>query len=484
MKNVYYLGTDVFFSQSLANRMKIESDCNMLGTNTDASMGYSEIQQSKPDILIFEYPSNFTATQLVEAMSTVNPNMKYIGLLNDVSKRPELEQAGIKDIINKPCSVDDIITGITGKSNDGSLVANPFKSIDNNVGNNVFDNVPNSPFGNSQPLAQNSQNNQMNNIFQNSQPQQSMPNMQGMPNMQNHNMADNNSFYGRGATVFKQKLIAIHCPKGGVGKTSVSINIAALLSTVRLGNQPLKTLIVDMDWDFGDVCVNLGKQPAPNVMKWVKDIQARRAIGSNNMVFTQAQIEKYLIEYDTGLKILAAPSTHNDTVEIPDDAAKIIIDNLKNTDFDIIIFDCGNNTNTHTLQVLNSVSAVYEIVTMDYSTLNDTHQLMTTLKSINYPIDRVRAIVNKLPKTDREVSIEEIADALQLKVAAVIPENEKVRTYNNKGVPLVLSKTSNAFTESIKKICNVIVGSNLFDKKRPSPQNNKSGGFFSRLFKR
>lgn len=482
MKNVYYLGADVFFSQSLANRMKIEPDCNMVGTNVDAAMGYSEIQQSKPDVLIFEYPSNFLANQLIEAMSSVNADMQYIGLLNDVSKRVELEQAGIKDIVNKPCSVDDIIAGITGRGNDGSIVANPFKQIGNNVGNNIFENTQNnSPFGVSQPMPQqnvpvgnpinNQLNNPINNVFPTQQSQQSM----GM---------QDNSFYGRNATVFKQKLIAIHCPKGGVGKTSVSINIAALLSTVRIGNQPLKTLIVDMDWDFGDVCVNLGKQPAPNVMKWVKDIQARRAIGSDNMTFTQTQIEKYLIEYDTGLKILAAPSTHNDTVEIPDDAAKIIIDNLKNTDFDIIIFDCGNNTNTHTLQVLNSVSAVYEIVTMDYSTLNDTHQLMTTLKSINYPIDRIRAIVNKLPKTDREVSIEEIADALQLKVAAVIPENEKVRTYNNKGVPLVLSKTSNAFTESIKKICNVIVGSNLFDKKRPAPQNNKSGGFFSRLFKR
>lgn len=504
--SVYLLEKDFVLIDSIKKRFLIETVCELKGAANDASAGYSEIQATKPDILIFGYPMNFTAMQLVQAMKSVNPNMEFIALLDDASKQIELTQAGIHNIYNKPFDVGIMMEYVRKLS---TLKANPFGTPSSNpFGVQEPQNIAVNPFsgGATQVVGQNSFNSspvggggsvnpysQMNTSIPSStsyNPMGGFTNQSpsAMPHM--GTLAQNQDFtapIGQTFKTIRQNLIAIHCPKGGVGKTSVSTNIAALLSTVKIGKQPLNVLLVDMDWQFGDVCINMGMQPVPNIMNWVNDIKARRSLNENaNMNFTQAQIDKYLITYKTGLKILAAPSSHNDVLEIPEDTSKIVIDNLKNnTNFDVILFDCGNNLESHTLQTLLAAHSVYEVITMDVSAMGDLTMALNTLKSVSFPLDKIKLIVNKLPKADREFAINEISEALGLEVASVIPENEKVRVQNNKGEPLVLSKTSNSFTEGIKQTANTMLGNNLFSKKsKGSSKGDKEPGFLSKLFGR
>lgn len=508
--SVYLLEKDFGIIDSVKKRFLIETVCELKGASNDAGVSYAEIQSVKPEILIFSYPMNFTAEQLVTAMSNVNQKMHYIALVEPgyESSAMELRQVGISDIFQKPFDLDGLMDTVrrvaTMNSNPfGQQPQNPFgqQTNSNPFGGNPQQNPQQTPFGGSvqqpfggnpqqqvpfsqQPMGGTSQQPNVNSFQQPNYNTIGGPNANGgqfgMPTV------GGQEYMGNGQTfkTIRQNLIALHCPKGGVGKTSVSTNVATLLSTVKIGKQPLKVLLVDMDWAFGDVCVNLGLQPRPNIMSWVNDIKARRSLNeSADMNFTEAQIDKYLITYKTGLKILAAPSSHNDMLDIPDDTAKIVIDNLKNNcNFDVILFDCGNNTDTHTLQALLSVHSVYEVITMDISAMNDLSMLMSTLKSISFPVNKMKLIVNKLPKADREFAIEDISNAIGLEVASVIPENEKVRVHNNNGEPLVLSKTTNSFTEAIKQTSNTMLGNNLFSKKGVRQEQQSGGSFFSKLF--
>lgn len=296
-----------------------------------------------------------------------------------------------------------------------------------------------------------------------------------------------------GFKTLKRNIVAIHCPKGGVGKTSISINTATALSTLVIEEKQLKVLLVDMDWEFGDVCVNMGLNPTRNVMNWINEIEIRRQKGGD-FNFTSAQIDKFLLQYKTGLHILAAPANHNDVVNIPEDAAKIIINNLKNNcDYDVIIFDCGNNTESYTLQALLQAQTVYEVITMDVSAMNDLSMLLNTFKSISFPMDKIKLIMNRIPKNrgDGDYTIEQISKALgNIEIVGKVPEYEKVRIQNNKGEPLAISKSAgpNPFVDAIRQIANQIMGAELFSRKKPSrtpasgQSPKKSGGFFSKLF--
>lgn len=480
-KTVFLLDKDFTVVDSITKRFLIETEMEIKGKGSDAGSAYGDIQNIKPDLLIFSYPSNFTASQLIDAMSTVRNDMKYLALLepNSEDREGELRAVGIESIIKKPCNGEDVINmaknmlGIVSLDNPFmTSTAKPQPQVQSNPFLNTNTTVNNSLSSKSIPSAFNN----INGVSANSSV--------GIPNVGASEYTTSNSALPSFRTI-KQNLIAIHCPKGGVGKTSISTNVAALLSTVRLGTQPLKVLLVDMDWSFGDDCVNFGLQPRPSVMNWIENIKNRVEMKEKpeDITFTQAQIEEYLITYKTGLKILAAPPSHNDAINIPDYAAKIIIDNLKNCDFDVILFDCGNNIETHTLQALMSCHSVYEVITMDISAMNDVSMLISTLKTINFPLDKAKLILNRVPKTDKEFQVEDISKALGLEVVSVIQDCEKVRISNNAGEPLVLSKTSNSFTAGIKNVCNTMLGNNLF-KQRASSGGSKSGGFFSRLFGR
>lgn len=292
-----------------------------------------------------------------------------------------------------------------------------------------------------------------------------------------------------GFRTLKQTIIAVNCPKGGVGKTTISKELALAFSTVKVNGQPLKVCLVDCDLDFGDVTSMLKLNPYPNITHWTSDISQRlRENPAGEIKYTQQQIEsKYLITHPTGLKVLSAPSNHTDALDITGKEMEIILDNLKNCDFDVIILDTGNNTKDYTLIALDKANVILMVTTLDVTTINDTNLLLNTLRSIQFPTSKIQLIVNRMPKTDKDIDVSEISQVLRSPIIGIIPDFPKIRQLNNNGTPAVLGK-ENEYTAAIRKIGNTIVP--VFNRavshrqKSSSKQGGGSqgGGFFSKLF--
>ena len=75
------------------------------------------------------------------------------------------------------------------------------------------------------------------------------------------------------ASGFAATRIAVTSGKGGVGKTSISVNVAVAMA--RLGHQ---VGLVDADLALGNVDVFLGLTPEDHLGDFVSDLQQRRAI--------------------------------------------------------------------------------------------------------------------------------------------------------------------------------------------------------------
>ena len=549
-KTLLFIDSDVNFCEDMQRRFMLEPEFEVTGLSTTAMDGFSKTQMLQPRYAIIASSlPDADASQLVSNMRMVSPKTSVIVALevDNPMAIAQYMQLGASYTLVKPFSADKLIDVIRTLDRNigggfgqqpqtmpgfgqqqpqqqpfGQQQAPVFNQFQQNPGfgqqqqtgnsmdalrgamNQMAQNAdaksqtPVNPFGQPQTF-------QQPNMF----PQQPQPvmfqnqggapagfGMGGFPSPQMappaavmQDALGMNSGGARGGfRTIKRTVIAVTCPKGGVGKSTISKEMALAFATVRVGGQPLRVLLMDCNLDFGDVASMLSVNPHPNITHWTADIAQRlRDTAPENIRYSSPQIDKYLITHESGLKILAAPSNHSDAVNITESQTKVVFNNIENSDFDVIILDTGNNTKDFTLQALDIANVVLMVTTLDVTTINDTQMLLNTLRSFDFATSKIQLIVNKLPKSDRDLDVGEISTVLRSPIIGTIPDFPRIRQLNNAGTPAVLGK-ENEFTAAIRKIANTIIP--VFNRAvpqqgGPAPQRQAKepgGGLFGKLF--
>ena len=182
----------------------------------------------------------------------------------------------------------------------------------------------------------------------------------------------------------------------------------------------------------------------------------------------------YLIQHQSGLYVLAAPASHTDSLDIDAEQMGIVIDNLKECNFDIIIIDTANNTADYTLIALEKAQQILMITTLEVTSINDTRCLITTLREIQFPVEKIKLVINKMPqKSDKDIDLNEISAILQIPILGVVPDFPKVRLINNNGEPAMLGK-ENELTAAIKDLAGKVVPT-VADTNVGKVQSNTKG---------
>lgn len=277
--------------------------------------------------------------------------------------------------------------------------------------------------------------------------------------------------------------IAVHCPKGGVGKSSISKELAITYALSGINGQPLRVCLVDMDIDYGDIAVMLDLKQNKTIADWAKVIRTR--IGNDNesdVMFSYEEIEKYyLLEHKSGLKVLAAPTNYRDAALINEQIVRIVINNLKKY-FDVIVIDTGNNVKGFTVVSMEMADHIIMVCNLDVATINEILTLRKTLEQISFPMNKIGLLMNEVKKGD-EANINQISTFLGIPLIGVLPRVQAIETANNQGVALAMGP-DNPFTIGIKKVANTI----LPVVKRGGPGGGKRGkerkSLFSGLFKK
>jgi pilus assembly protein CpaE len=217
-------------------------------------------------------------------------------------------------------------------------------------------------------------------------------------------------------------MICVLGPKGGTGKTLVSTNLSVALA--RRGN---RTILVDLDLQFGDVGLALGLRPD----KTVHDLA--RSGGS----LDEEKLRAYLVRHESGLDVLLAPTR-------PDQASAVTVDLLRDvfttlrSMADFVIVDTPPGFTPEVIAAIDASSDICVVGMLDSLSLKNTKLGLETLELMGYDPARVSLVLNR---ADTRVGIthEEVELIIGRAPEVLIPSDRRIPISVNEGSPIVTS---------------------------------------------
>ncbi len=227
------------------------------------------------------------------------------------------------------------------------------------------------------------------------------------------------------------KIISISSVKGGVGKTTMAINLAGIYYRSKK-----KVLIIDADFYSGGVATWLDIRNQKDIFMLIDSI-------SNNRY---SSIRDYVTSYNSGIDILACPKDPRAALKIDCKYIPMIFEFAKR-EYDVVLVDTNHLMNEVNLMILDHVSMSLLMVTNDLIDLKNMKNLIQIFKSTdkeNYVV-----CLNCSRDTGRDyLSLFDIRSILKCNVDYTITNSfyiKNIDKYVLNGEILTLNRTINRF---------------------------------------
>ena len=232
------------------------------------------------------------------------------------------------------------------------------------------------------------------------------------------------------------QLVTVFSPKGGVGKTTLAVNLAVALSD----GGARKVCVVDLDLAFGDVAITLQLFPARTIADAV-----HLESGLDFPV-----LEPLLTEYREQLFALVAPVQPDAKDTISAALVGRILQLLK-ANFHHVVVDSAPAFDEYVLQAVDETDEMVLVTTLDVPTLKNVKVAVETLDLLNFPKAKRHLVLNR---ADDKVGLtaDKVESTLGMPVAAAIPTSNQVAHATNSGEPIVLAQPKHQVSQAVKKL--------------------------------
>ncbi|MBI3978991.1 MAG: response regulator [Chloroflexi bacterium] len=239
------------------------------------------------------------------------------------------------------------------------------------------------------------------------------------------------------------QVITVFSLKGGVGTTTIAVNLAASLAR-QSGQQ---VALADLSLDKGCVAFYLDLTPRGTIEEFAREV-AELPPG------TDPELSLYLTSHASGVNCLAAPRTPQAAELIRPEASEAAILALRQH-FPTTILDTSASFTGHTLTALDKADEVLLVLTPDLPGIKLARDALQVFRSLGSPFSRSRLVVNQI-QDRKSVPPEQIARILRLPVAATIPYGgDRLQNAVAEGKPLVVVQPDHPFSQAIGRLVKV-----------------------------
>ena len=239
-------------------------------------------------------------------------------------------------------------------------------------------------------------------------------------------------------------LIGIHGLAGGVGATTLAVNLAYELAISGKDKQP-KVCLIDLGLQFGSVATYLDLPRREAVFETLSDIRSM-----DGDAFAQA-----LVSFEDKMQVFTAPT---DILPLdiigPPEIKKLL--NITREHFDYVIVDMPSTLVQWTETVLTGSQLYFALIELDMRSAQNTLRLKRALQSEELPFEKIRFALNRAPKfTDLQGKsrVKRLADSLAIALDVQLPDGGRtVMQACDHGMPLATHAAKNPLRREIVKL--------------------------------
>lgn len=248
------------------------------------------------------------------------------------------------------------------------------------------------------------------------------------------------------------KIIVITSGKGGVGKTTTAINLAAAMNY--LGKD---VLVVDANLTTPNIGIHLNSPEVP--------------VNLNHVLKGKAEPFEAVYEHESGIKIMPASLSIKELKKTKAEKLKDIKKDLKKIS-EYVILDCAAGLGEEAACSLETADELIIVTNPEMPAITDALKTVKFAEEMNKQVMGV--IVTRVQRDNIELPADVVKEMLEIPILGMVPEDISVKKAINQKNPVVHSHPKSKAARAYKEIASKITGV-------PYDSDKDSEGFFERF---
>lgn len=264
-----------------------------------------------------------------------------------------------------------------------------------------------------------------------------------------------------GTVKANSQVVAVLGSRGGVGATSIAVNLASALAMDKANNVTL----VDLDLALGDADVALDLMP----------VYTLADVAMNIVRLDMTFLKRSLVQHEgTGVSLLPHPVQLQDIELIKDEHLQRVV-GLMRASTSHLILDLSKSFSALDVTAMRLADVILLVAQLELSSLRNVVRLLARLGIEEGLLEKTRIVVNRVGCDffDGAIGLKKAEETIGMPVFWQVPNDPKpMMSSRNAGIPLVLQAPRSKVHQSIHGLAQVLSGKESETKKKKS-------GFFS-----
>jgi pilus assembly protein CpaE len=262
------------------------------------------------------------------------------------------------------------------------------------------------------------------------------------------------------------QIVAVAGSLGGVGNTSLAVNLACVLAH----NPKNSVTLVDLDLCLGDADIFLDAIPDYTLVD----------VSQNVTRLDFSLLKRSLTKHSSGVYLLPRPVQLEDCALITPDDLRRVIGLLKAT-FTHLVLDLSKGYSPNDMVALEMASHILLVTQLDLPCLRNVVRLMMSLNEMEGIGEKVKIIVNRAGLDTGHITLKKAEETIGKEIYWQLPNDYRTMIEaRNNGMPLIEQSPKAAITQAIAGLAEALFS----DGKRESSASAKKSSGISGLFSR